>query len=262
MRGVIRLLLVTLIAVGGAHATEARTTSSGAPVDTFLTGCELVLFGREVEPVVRNGQSGYYVTSDDSTVSINGILYFNRNTRPPTLISPIDPEIVRKSRVMESAIKIVDLHRNENTDEVTLEGVTRHVGESFSLDVPDHQAQVSVSLYQDGFAIKYEGLQLYCSRHQHQLPDTPKDPVESTARWIVGMLRGHRLVIMGTGYAATFPLEQAPPIRVSLSKIPAQAELLYVDGYGKKQYKPLTIDGYLWDGGIVRDVVESNSSSK
>jgi hypothetical protein len=136
-----------------------------------------------------------------------------------------------------------------------IDGKPRTIGETFLVSVPEHQAYVSVHLEEGGFELDYEGTKVACLRHE--VVHEPVNPVDSTFNWVVRMLSSPpRLIIMGRGYAHSFPMAQASSVRASLAKIPEKAELWHVDSFGRNNYKALTIDGYLWTTDIIRDIVE------
>jgi hypothetical protein len=227
---------------------------SQTPSDTFVTDCELILFGKDVKPVDRSGRKGYVIACNDSSVSINGIIFFNRNVAPPQRVVPIDSSIETKAAVLESAIHRLRPAWDQKTGNVTIDGKTHAPGETFRLSVPEYGTSVSVNVAPHALGVQYE------DQSVGVMPGVaePVNPVKATFDYVLKELHVRALVVMGKGYSYTFPQSEASRVRASLAKIPTTAEFLSVDEYGRKHYKPLTIDGLMWDSAVISDFVEAS----
>jgi hypothetical protein len=121
------------------------------------------------------------------------------------------------------------------------------------MTVPQADAEVTVTLTDEhSMWIEYEGQRMYFM----MAPESePVDPVYSTYASVIEQLRAGRFIVKGKGYAFSFPLSEAERVRTSLSKIPKLAKLKTVDEVGVPYYEPVTIDGFLWSNGVIRDFV-------
>lgn len=246
--------LLCLISLVGVHRVGSLSQIPPAtPADTFLvTDNALILFGRDVQPAFTDGRAGYHITKDDSTVRINGIVFFNAKTKPRPY--PVDPKIQHDVTVIEAAAKLLESYRDDGADSVVVNGRVYRPGDTFALRVPQYDVAVDVKLY--------EGRQVEIAYDNQKVvfieapPHEPVNPVDVVYDGVIGNLHGARFVVMGRGYCYTFLVSQEAGVRASLSKISSLAEVKHVDPLGVKYYEPLTIDGYLWTNSIIRDVLD------
>jgi len=253
------LVITSLLAAGGSEAAESRSPTFGVPADTFLTGCELILFGEDVPPMARNGQTGYWVVKTDSVVAVNGIVITSLSPTPAQPARPISPEIRRGSEIIEEAADIVWRSRESHKGLVTMDGETHSVGDEFSLSLPAHGASVKIKLYDASMTIVYEDrrtefpLDRPVPRSQAELDEIRLNGAYES---LVHELKAGCLVIRGASYTYIWPLSRSAEIRAALAEMPAKAEIQLIHPDDGPYYKAIRIGGMIFDSSAIRDFIQ------
>ncbi len=259
--------IIALLALGASDSPQKPANPSptyGKPAEAFVTGCDLILRGRDVPKVQENGQWGYKVVKRPDAVLVNGIVYVDKPWELPKMVKEIEPEILREAAVCELAIEYL---RNEiqfrGERLVAVAGETHPLGAPFSLTIPDSGYVVEVKFSEDRQSVRLEyggtGGWFAVAR---PTPPPPRpyevrleDNLDSNYHSLLTHLKPGFLVIRSGALTKYFPLDRADEVRASLARIPGRAKLLFVDSYGEP-YDEQIVDGdFVWPSSIIDDVV-------
>lgn len=257
----IPILTFLIMVVTGATSRAAQdgyaSPTLGVPADTFVTGCELILYGREVPPIVKDGRSGYWIVKSDREVRVNGKLCLSLDSLPRQLpTSPITPQVVRTAKVLEAAAEIVRKSPRQVDGAAVVEQEFRKAGEAFVVEVPEYGTTALVTLHEDVMFIEYDGVRVSFQRDRPK----PVDPVEKERRrldaayWgtISSLKRGY-LVLKGGNYAFFYPLSDSQEVRAQLLNLPMLVEQEANSRPGRITYKPVKIGGRMLPTGVIED---------
>ena len=248
-------LAIALLSTAKSSVSQPKLNVD-APPDTFIAGCELILSGKSVPFWIDSGRRGYRIQKTSRTLTVNGMTVFSGDMPSRKIVVSQDME--RVGSVISSAAAMVRESRDKQSGALTAGSVQHHTGDTFSLEVPSHNATVEVTLGAAGaFSVTFEGHEMIYGAVK--APATQGDaiaPVDAAFYDLLRHLRAGRLVVKGVGYTYFFPLSNASAVRASLAKIKGVAEL-ESSNEAEVRYKAVRIDGYLWDSGVVRDFLES-----
>ncbi|MDH5628512.1 MAG: hypothetical protein OEY69_09485 [Candidatus Krumholzibacteria bacterium] len=236
---------------------------SGTPVvraDTMIaTDCELILFGKDVLPVTRQGRRGYWISRDDTSVTCNGITCMTVSDYFPKVV--ITPEIERKTRLVRRAAERIWESRETNHGSVVIDEEVRGPAEVFQLSVPEEDAMVTIRLSENEMTI-YTDVNDIATVYPLDRPQMLSQDalgeriVRSAYQSLVDAIVPNRLVVVGAGYRYSYPRAMAAEVRAALGEIPRAAELDYVDSLGRARYKPVKTRIATWNPTLVGEVME------
>lgn len=262
------VLLISLLIPCGLRAESIRLDY--APRDTLITGCELYLFGRLIEPVRRNGARGHVVKRTATTVMINDVVFFDLE------VQEVEPEYSQE---------FLERSRAEFR---TFERVAKEVRESLSLPAPDlvlvngkvpdfgkivtHSAgedgsHVSVEFGETGFFLRYrDAVMFYPYRELSRLRVSEgKQEAGGDARLdrvyyaVATGLPSGAIVVMGHGYRDTYyDSEEHNGLRQALAMIPGRVRPRNVSGF-EEEYDAISINGFRFSAAVVRDFVRAGA---
>lgn len=226
--------------------------------DTMIAvDCELILFGRDVRPIGRSGVRGYWVASDDTSVTVNGVRCMSVSTYFPKIDVP--PEIEHASRIIERVAGELLRSRKAHGGQFIVYDEVREAGDSFELLLPDDPTPVSVELQTDGMRIRYgtvETRYLFDEAFAIQRDGLSQRLVRTAYLEMVRSLRPGHIVVRGRGYHYSYPLARAGEVRNAIEEIRLNAHADYVDSLGRTVYAPVRTSLGLWVGDLVKEIVE------
>jgi len=258
------LLLSAVLAVNlgsaGDQSAPERSPTFGKPAESFVTDCELILFGREVPKVTENGKLGYRIVKRPDAVLVNGLVCVSASTTLPEPVF-VDPQIEAASRVIQAAADYLWSNKEVRRGAIVVAGESHPVGVPFTLMLPEKEATVEVTILGGGAIwIEYGGQRV---GYPAERPPTPlpeamriEERLDGAYRFMLDDLKPGRLVVKGGGYAYFFPLSRAAEVKASLAKIPARAKFEHFDVYGQAIYEPIQDGDFLWHSSIIREVME------
>lgn len=245
----------------------------GKPASTFVSGCEIYLFGKYVDPVEGpDGTMGFLIEKTDSAVTINGRHFFSPYDPPKKVAdTPLIREIRERSRHKREIVEATEkqfrakVQRDPQTGAYSVDGVVYEPRRPtpFVIELPDHIDTVDIKIspsYMDEldyFIVFYQGEDLI------GMPITPPPAREQDNEFILDMayqslaeIRPGFIILIGRGYQDWYHLSEAPRLKAALAKIPALAKPLHEGFYeGEWEYEWLKIDGYTFDSKIIRDFI-------
>jgi hypothetical protein len=252
-------VVATLVLIGLTKPSIAGSFVSSR-AETLITGCELILHGREVPLANRNGIDGYWVVRDDTSVTVNGILCVSVSTYFRKVEVPPDTE--RASQIIERAARQVLLARDKHTGNVVVDNVISASGESFEWFLPEEKVSVSIVLEPDEMLVRYEKWEVRYLLNQEfdgSMDSAGLDDriVDTAFRGTVRSLRSGHIVLKGRGYEYSYPLSRAKAVRSAIDDIRSNARVDYVDTSGRPVYGAVQTTLGLWVGSCVTEIMES-----
>jgi hypothetical protein len=226
--------------------------------EAFRTDCILYLHGHPVPMVTVDSTRGYLVTKTGSSVSVNGVVYYEPiDVVPQTRIVTHPNEPVED--VLEEAIRQIWNRVTLSNDEtiVTLDGTPVYDNIKYAVKLKGRKEEVDVTFYGSGFTVYCQGNQVGAPNKRP--PIIPKDEEIAAAlekkysQMVYGLSPG-RLVVAGVGYFNTYPRMKKDEVISALKQVSTRTELTTSEN-GSTRYKSVTIDGYYFTSDLVRDFV-------
>ncbi len=262
---VFALLALPLGANDNPQSPSKTSSTYGKPAEAFVTGCDLILRGRDVPKVQENGQWGYKVVKRPDAVLVNDIVYVDKPWELPKMIKEIDPEILQDVAVHDMALEYLRrTMKFRGTAAVSVAGADHPLGVPFSLTVPDSGYVVKVVFNSDQKTVllKYRESKVVYQIVEPPPPPPPlpyevrlEDNLDSNYHSLLTYLKPGFLVIRSGALTKYFPLGRADEVRASLARIPGRAKLLFVDSYGEPYYEQIQDGDFAWPSSIIDDVV-------
>jgi len=262
--------LATLVATPFLFAASGGRNESTSELQStaFVSGSKLILFGKDVATVSREGKHGYLIEKTNESVTVNGITYVSVSTPRPLPAVSRYPELEREADVIQAAAQRLWGYRDAakkrmrttgfKSSLLEVDGSLKRAGDDFAMKVPEYDAEVSVHLYENQMSVTYNRTQLvYPIDRPVAVPKEEQDArrLELVFQTLARDLDGKRLIVMGNGYSISFPLQEESAVRASLAAIPARAKIERVDSAGDVQYAPMQVDGFNWPANVVADFV-------
>jgi hypothetical protein len=244
-----------------ANANDTPTTAGEVVEETTITGCDLFLFGRHIDPEMRNGQTGHHVVRTRRLVTINGQVFFDVDAPPPAEV------------VTESSLRHVEvLDRTEiavrkqsigpsGAENIRVDGVDHRIGEFIAFSTDADGKVVKVAYFPEHFIVKYRGIDSYASYVVAKSAAKGVDRetrLENVYRQVVQSLQPGVLLIMGKTYRISIvdPALQESA-RTAIASIPKKARVQPQRAPGKQVYEPLQIGDLFFGSDEVQDFVNA-----
>lgn len=276
-------LLVLTVAGGpiAEHGLEHRSdrvysSTYGKPASTFVSGCEIYLFGKYIEPVEGpDGTMGFLIEKTDSAVTLNGRHFFSPYDPPKKVAdTPLMREIQERGRPKKEIVQATEeqfrakVRRDPQTGEYSVDGAVYEPERlmPFVVQLPDRIDTVEVKIlpnFMDGrdcFTMFYKGEDLRIRLTILPPPTPPKEEEDAFSLDVayqgLAEIRPGLIILIGRGYKFWYPISEAPALKAALAKIPTLARPLHEGFYeGEWVYEWLKIDGYTFDNAIIRDFI-------
>ena len=253
-----------IVGMSAAQCTTEiiRSPTHGKPASKFVSGCEIFLFGKYLEPIEGpGGELGYLIEKMGSAVTLNGIHYYSphdpqrKRARPPSekakrhaVIFEEAMEEIRRLAVAHPSLEkayYIDsvLYTDEPKLYVTASGDTVMLQfhlESARIVCDDVPLVFELNPIQWPSLSEEEWNELYLDRAYHGLAS----------------IRPGFIILVGRGYKDWHTISEAPALKEAIAKIPSLAERRYQNIYGEWVYESLTIDGFIFSLTVVADFAE------
>jgi len=246
---------------GGPYVVRSRTF--GAPHETFVTSCELYLFGKFVSPRVYpefGDSAGYLIKKTGTDVTVNGITFFD--LKQADLVHRVEPDSALKYRCR--VLGEAERQFRERTKAVLANGTCMVDSTLFSEDVPTPflvngcKEVVLVTLMKDYIYFQFGKDTEFIPRYPRRAPskeDRDEQRVDVAYGQLINHLKPGAIVLAGRGYANRYPLAEAELLKAALAKIPRLARPIQEDLYGRMVYEMIEVDGFKWASNVIRDFV-------
>ena len=245
-------------ASAGQCTTEIiRSPTYGKPASKFVSGCEIYLFGKYLDPVEGpDGEIGYLIEKTDSAVTLNGHHFYSPYDPQRTTVKPPSEKAKRHGVIFEKAMEEI---RRLAVAHPSFEKAY-YIDSVLYTDEPKPYVTASGDTVMLQFHL--ESAHIVCEDASLVFPLTPDSvpPKEEQDKRgldiIYHSLAGIRpgfIILIGQGYQSWKPLSEAPTLKAALAKIPTLAQRRYKDIYGDWVYEPLTIDGYHFSYSVIID---------